>query len=371
MKNKIVLLILLIATSYLFAQESSSDKSYYYVQANYFYGNIIKHSPKVTHLVASHPEGFNISFNKKNYGLENWEHRFRYPDFGVSFTYLNYKNSTLGQLYATYGHYNFYLLNRTNQNQLLLRAGIGLAYVTNPYEKETNNKNKAFGSYLNSSTYFKIYYQRENIIDRFGVNAGLTFIHASNSSLKAPNTGLNVWAMTLGVNYNLEDNNLPTLIPSNEEKKHKEPIKYNIAVRTGFTESEYIGSGAEPFVVLSAYADKRFSRKYALQFGTDLYLSKFMEVFYDINRTKRPVIGEERPDFKRVGLFVGHELFINKISVEGSIGYYIKYPFVYQGRVYETLGLKRYINNKWFATVRLKAHGANAETVEFGAGIRF
>ena len=113
------------------------------------------------------------------------------------------------------------------------------------------------------------------------------------------------------------------------------------------------------------------SRKYALQFGADLYLSKFMEVYYDINRTIKPIKGEERPNFKRVGLFVGHELFINKISIEGSVGYYIKYPYRYQGRVYETLGLKRYINNKWFATVRLKAHGANAETVEFGAGIRF
>jgi len=34
------------------------------------------------------------------------------------------------------------------------------------------------------------------------------------------------------------------------------------------------------------------------------------------------------------------------------------------------LGLKRYINDKWFASIRLKAHAANAETVEFGIGIR-
>ena len=74
--------------------------------------------------------------------------------------------------------------------------------------------------------------------------------------------------------------------------------------------------------------------------------------------------------FSRIGIFIGYELFINKLSIETQLGYYAKYPFEYDGRVYETLGLKRYINDKWFASIRLKAHAANAETVELGMGIR-
>ena len=36
-----------------------------------------------------------------------------------------------------------------------------------------------------------------------------------------------------------------------------------------------------------------------------------------------------------------------------------------------SLGLKRYLkNDKWFASIRLKAHAADAETVEFGIGVR-
>ena len=93
--------------------------------------------------------------------------------------------------------------------------------------------------------------------------------------------------------------------------------------------------------------------------------------YYELNLTIPHTNLEETDDFKRVGVFIGHELFINKLSIETQLGYYVKYPFEYQGLVYETLGLKRYLkNDKWFASIRLKAHAADAETVEFGIGVR-
>ena len=79
----------------------------------------------------------------------------------------------------------------------------------------------------------------------------------------------------------------------------------------------------------------------------------------------------ETSDISRVGFFIGHELFIGKLSVISQVGYYLHYPFPYGTRVYERLGLKRYINDKWFATISVKAHGVDAETVEFGFGYRF
>jgi hypothetical protein len=69
-------------------------------------------------------------------------------------------------------------------------------------------------------------------------------------------------------------------------------------------------------------------------------------------------------------LFVGHELFLNKVSLITQVGYYVYYPFPYEVRYYERIGLKRYFGDKWYAAVSLKAHAANAETVEFGVGIR-
>ena len=364
--HKLLLTILICYSLFSFSQEK--ENSFSYLQADIFYGNILKHNKNVGHFLKNHPTGFMLSWNKKTTGKHDWESRFNYPDFGISMAYQDYKNPILGELYSLYGHYNFYLLPRVNKNQLVLRAGWGIAYNTNPYHKVNNPKNVAFGTKLNSSTYFKIYYKRENIIDRLGINTGLTLIHASNSSVKSPNTGVNLWATTVGLNYNLDDSFKLKSIPLKKEEKYTEKIKYNFVLRFGANESDFIGSGIKPFFVLSAYADKRIGHKSALQFGADYYVSYMLKDYIEL----RHILDEnyEKGDFKRAGLFLGHELFINKLSIIVQAGYYIYYPVDVEGRIYERLGLKYYFNDKWFASVSLKAHAAKAETVAFGIGIR-
>jgi len=344
-----------------------------YFQADYFYGNILNASPDATVYLQGHPTGFFASYNVKTQGLEDWQGLFNFPDAGISFGYQDYNSEILGELFSLYAHYNFYLLNRESKNQLIVRTGIGLAYNTNPYDKVTNNKNKAFGSTINSSTYFKLYYQRDYLLGNVGATAGLTLVHASNANVKSPNSGINIWAVTAGLNYNLSPKE-PGIefTPSTDTLKVTEPIKINLAVRGGVNESPIIGSGLQPFFVASAYLDKRISRKSAFQLGADLYISPMLKDFYDVNLTIPHTNLKETDSFSRVGLFIGYELFINKLSLEGQLGYYAKYPFEFEGRVYETIALKRYIGDdkKWFAAIRLKAHLANAETVEFGVGIR-
>ena len=48
-------------------------------------------------------------------------------------------------------------------------------------------------------------------------------------------------------------------------------------------------------------------------------------------------------DYKRIGLFVGHELFINRLSIETQLGYYVYKPFKYEVSVYQRLALKYYL----------------------------
>lgn len=371
--KKCLPVIFLFCFQSIFSQKSGIENglpnTQSYIQAEYFYGNILKHQPNVTHILQGHPEGFIVSWNRKNFGKEKWEQHYNYPDVGISFSYQDYKSDIVGELYAIYGHYNFYLLNRQHKNQLVLRAGIGLAYNTTPYNKVYNNKNISFGTHLNSSTYFKLYYQRERLYKNLGVQGGLTFIHASNSNVKSPNTGVNTWGATIGLNYNLEDQNLE-FNKREITNKFKEPIRYNLIFRTGVNESEIIGSGIKPFFVFSGYADKRLNRKSAIQLGTDIFISPFLKDYVKYYNVNFPNDTIESTDISRVSLFLGHELFVSKFSIGVQIGYYIHYPIPYEAQYYERLSLKRYFGDRWFAVASLKAHAANAETVEFGFGIR-
>ena len=348
----------------VFSQEKQTSSSYF--DLNYFSGNIALHNDDILHLITGHPEGFILSWNKKTFGNQDWEQRYGYPDYGLSFAYQDLKNNVLGNNYSIYGHLNFYFLKRN----MMLRIGQGLAFTTNPYDKYTNHKNIAFGSKFMSSTYVMLNYKRERIFDRFGLQAGFSLIHYSNANVKAPNTSINSMVFNVGITYNLDEEDLE-FIKTVTKEKFTQPIKYNLAFRSGINQSDIIDSGQYAFYIFSGYADKRINQKSALQLGTDVFFSNFLKelIYYkSVAFPEDDVKGDE--DYKRVGIFVGHELFINKLSLVTQYGYYVYYPYDFEGRTYIRIGLKRYFGKKWFGAITLKSHGARAEAVEFGIGIR-
>lgn len=363
MKN--VVFIILLCSVFAFAQEQSPKAAT--IDVNYFSGNIVRHNDDILHLIAGHPEGFIISYNQKTFGYDNWSQFYNYPDYGVSLSYQNLKNEYLGKNVALYAHYNFYFIKRN----LMLRIGQGLAYTSNPYDKEDNFRNIAFGSRFMSSTYLMLNYKKENLFKKFGIQAGLSFIHYSNANVKAPNTSINTLALNVGVTYNLDDISLIEYQQNEDKQSFAEPIKFNFVLRAGVNESDAIGSGQYGFTIVSAYADKRLGRKSAIQVGTEVFFSNFLKEWIRYRSIAFPngeVEGDE--DFKRVGVFVGHELFINKLSIVTQLGYYAYYPVDFEGRTYIRVGAKRYFGKKWFAALTLKSHAAKAEAVEVGVGIR-
>jgi hypothetical protein len=358
------LLCLLCATGFSQEQKNSS-----YFDLNYFTGNIANHNNDILHLIQGRPEGVILAWNKKTYGHEDWEQRYNYPDLGVSFVYQNTKNDVLGNNYGLYAHCNFYFLKRN----LMLRVGQGLAITTNPFDKYDNSRNNAYGTALMSGTYLMLNYKKERIFDRFGLQGGMSLIHYSNANVKAPNSSTNSVTFNIGITYSLEESEPEYLtnIKDGGKEKFTEPIKYNLAFRTGINESDVVGSGQFPFYIVSAYADKRLGHKSAIQLGGDVFFSKFLKelIYYkSVSFPEEDVSGDE--DYKRVGIFIGHELFISRTSLVTQLGYYVYYPFDFEGRTYMRIGLKRYFGKKFFGALTLKSHGAKAEAVEFGIGMR-
>lgn len=358
---------IIFSFSFCFSQEDIVPKKYT-IDANQFYGSVLKHNPSISHLITEHPGGLILSLNKKTFGQEEWEQAYNFPDFGYSFIYQNMNNSTLGEHYGVFLHYNFYYLKRNLQ----LRFGQGVSYNTNPYDKETNFRNNAYGTSIMASVYFMLNYHKENIYKGLGFKAGLSLIHYSNGSFKSPNTSTNTLAFNAGLVYDLDGGKEIHFNVSVEKENFKEPIKYNLALRGGINSSDVEGMGQYPFYIISAYADKRIGRKSAFHLGTDIFFSRFLKELIRYRSISFPedAISADT-DYKRVGVFVGHELFINKLSITTQLGYYIYYPFDFEGRMYNRLGLKRYLGEKVFAVVSLKSHAANAEAIEFGVGIRF
>ncbi len=364
--KKIFLGLFLLSCFHVHAQNET--EKYFSLDAGYFYGSIIEHNPHISHLITGHPHGLILSFNQKTYGLDSWEAEYNYPDVGVSFTYQDMKNRNLGDNYGLYGHMGFYFLKRN----LVFKVGQGLAVNTNPYHPDDNYLNNAFGSRIMSSTYFSGNFQRENIFKGLGFQAGFALIHYSNADFKSPNNSTNTFVVNAGLNYLFDPGLHPEYIPKDRSRKFSEPVHYNFVLRGGANTIGIIGSKSYPFLTLSAYADKRINRKSTFQAGAELFLSGAMEEFIYYQSVTFPrgrTSGNE--DSKRIGVFLGHQLSFNKLSVITQLGYYAYYPYDnYVDRIYNRVGLQRSVYKDVFASVTVLAHGANAEAVEFSLGYR-
>ena len=363
---KLVCYLVLLCSLCGWAQQQKAD-AVYTLDANPFYGSIILHNTDISHLIRQHPTGVILGLSKKTFGNREWEQEYGFPDTGFSFIYQNMKTTTLGENFGLYAHYNFYFLKRRMQ----FRIGQGIAYNTNPYDKNQNFRGNAYGSHLMSSTYLMLNYYQEDIYRNLGFRAGISLVHYSNANVKAPNTSTNTFAFNAGLIYRIGEPQSFIIREKAPKEDFREPLRYNLVFRSGLNESDVINSGQFPFYILSAYVDKRFNRKSALHIGTEVFFSNFLKELIRFQAISFPELSvSEDTDFKRVGLFLGHELFVNKMSVITQLGYYLYYPFDFEGRVYNRIGIKRYFGNKWFGTITLKSHAAKAEAIEFGIGIR-
>src|SRR5690606_15130864 len=350
---------------FVFSQE---NKPQYSVDVNYYYGSILPHSEKIRHLITEHPEGVFISGNRKTFGDKEWESRFNYPDYGLTFHYQHNKNETLGDMYGVFAHYNLYFLKRNLQ----LRIGQGIAYNTNPYDKETNYRNSAYGSHFMPSTFFMLNFQKENIWQGLGIGAGAFLIHHSNGTIKTPNTSANTVGANIGIHYTFDHQKERTYhLRTNRDSTFTEPIRYNFAFRTGVHESHIIGSGQYPFYNFSVYADKRISRSSAFQAGVDVFLSMMMKNEIEMMAVSFPEQGiDADTDYKRLGVFVGYELFLNRLSFEAQLGGYVYDDYKSHTALYQHLGLKYYFYKKFFVGTGLKTHFSKAEAMDFSIRVR-
>lgn len=357
--------ILLVFSSLVYCQ---NDSPQYTVDVNYYYGSILPHSEKIKHLITEHPDGIFISAQRKTFGEKDWQARLNYPDVGLTFHYQNNHNQTLGDLYGLFAHYNFYFFNRNLQ----MRVAQGVALNTNPYDKEENYRNLAFGTHLMPSTFLMLNYQKENIWEGLGIRAGAFLIHHSNGTIKTPNTSINTVGANIGLSYVIDHKNERTYHPrAIQDSIYNAPIRYSLTFRGGVHESHIIGSGQYPFYFIAVHADKQISQSSAFQLGLDLFLSMKAKHEIEMMAVSFPETGVTADmDYKRLGIFVGYEFFFNKLSFETQLGYYLHDEYKAQQAVYQHLGLKYYFHKNFFVGTGLKTHFSKAEAMDFAIGMR-
>lgn len=364
MRHAIILLTFgLLQVGLIYAQEQESGRSW---SLFYHNGPIIEHNPDLGQLIEQHTQGVMLQYNIQTAGTKDWQQRYNYPDYGLSLYYVDLGNTVLGENLAVYGHYNFYMANR----RLVLTVATGIGYNTNPYDPNTNFRNIAFGSHLMSTSMLGFRYVNPRLVGGIGIEAGLQFVHFSNGRLRTPNTSANM--LSLAVGFNLSSKEVRHFEKDARLSAVSDRWRYNIALLGGLNEINVIGLDRKPFLGLQVFVDKRISYKSSFLFGVDMVVSGAIREFINYRSIAFPEEGiRANDDNKQVGVFAGYELRISQTAIFAHLGYMVYYPVPFEGRVYNRLGLKRYLGQQWYATASVKAHAAKAEALEFGVGFKW
>jgi hypothetical protein len=343
------------------------QKNTYSIGVSSFYGFVLKHAPSVGHLAKAHPYAFEVNYNQITTGTREWHKEYRYPEVGYALGVFNFRNPVLGQ--AIYGFtYMDKSLIKGQSSSLRLKIGTGLVLITNPYDAEKNFQNTALSSRI-------MYGMRGELTHSFQIGrhwqirSGVTITHFSNGALKVPNSGINIPALKLGVQYIPHAPVIRTASADSAKNNSYNNVQFNISGAFTLKEIDLPGGRKYPGGVLSAYVNRRLNRKSALNLGLD--------GFY--NTALKQVIGADpdidslrTPDFKRLGMTLGHELYISRVSMLVQLGVYVYKPYQKADQnVYQRYGLKYYFNRNLFAGVMLKTHFGTADFMEWTLGVRW
>jgi hypothetical protein len=350
--------------SALFAQDSGEKNSSFAIGVHSYYGFILKHTESIGHLAESHPYGFELNFNQITTGTKDWHQLYKYPEVGYAIGMFDFRNKTLGKALYAITYLDKPLL-KSEKSALRLKIGTGLVGASNPYNPETNFQNTALSGRIMYAMQGECAWAY-NLSGHWQIRSAVTLTHFSNGGLKLPNSGINIPALKIGVNYIPNPPHFQS-VTDTVSKNYYNSLSVNLSGAFFLKEVKLPGGKKYPGAALSMYVNKRLNRKSALNIGVDGFYNTAIK--YVISRDP-DVDTLNTPDFKRAGLTFGHELFISRVSMLTQLGVYVYNPYQkIDTMIYQRYGLKYYFNSRLFAGVMLKTHFGSADCMEWTMGI--
>ena len=344
--------------------DSAAAKPAPFVVGAYAQGSIIMaHTYAIRHLVDSHPTGFEVNLQRQTTGAAAWHGWYKFPKIGVALTYYDFHNPVLGYVFSA-SPYISKAISRGDKHDFTFRLGAGLAYLTNPYNQDTNHKNTIASSALNATLQFRFEYDYA-LTPHLGLLVGAGLNHYSNGATTKPNFGVNLPSLVLGLNY-YQQRPAPRTNPNAPAPAEVGQVFYNVSTSLGF--KQRTEGDKQKYLVNSVTlaVGRRMNRKSSLLLGLEGFNDRSLQA--TLNDTTRA--GGTQPDVKKAGIFLGHELLFGRLAFDSHLGFYLYAPYKSSTPYYERLGLKYHFTNLLFGAVDLKIHRGAADVIEFKIGAK-
>jgi hypothetical protein len=345
-------------------EKSGKTRAPLYLGGKIHYGMILPHYEELKEISEQNIWGFQFDFSKLFISEKAWSNCNCYSRIGLSFNYFDYRYpEVLGHSYNLILFFEPYL-NFNSRFRTSIRAGMGLNFLDQVYDEETNPENLYYSSPISGILKVNLnlnYMIREN----YQINMGLNFNHISNGGLKMPNKGMNFPTLSLGMDYIL---NPHQLTPQNKRPGLKsKPFHYYSrlfwSVRTvnsdeNHEEMKKLMIGLEGGIIKGITNINGFLL--GMEFSYD---GSYREMSDRMEQNYSPYV---------FSLHAGHAFVIGRFSFTQQMAYYAfrDYPSTSKS-FFQRYGIFYNIGKIISLGFSMKAHGHVAEHMDVRIGVEF
>ncbi len=363
-KKSIISVVVFLVVSYLSLAQNAPGNDFI-LSGQGHYGYIISHRNNMGNLIKGHIYGGEMNYIFRTDGCKPWQQVHNYPEIGVCFLHLDLANpQQLGTLEALYPYANIRLNKSDKKVSTNLRLGVGLTYITKPFNRITNHQNAAIGSHLNGFVNIRIS-SAVMLAEAWRLETGVGLTHASNGAISTPNLGLNMVTLNLGLGYAFGNKaciyRKDTIPPA---VKKWEP---SILAVMGIKELEapegpkYLAYG------LQANLYRTLNYKNSLGGGLEMAYNTATKQVWANDSVYTNKLG----DILQVGAKLSYAFTMHRFSLPVDFGYYVFKKQAYNGSFFHRIGVRYRVTDHIIANVTLLTHWAKADYFEWGIGYRF
>lgn len=324
-------------------------------------GFIIPHSSELKGISNTTPWGIQVEWSKLRATEKAWNNCNCYAQSGLSFNYYNYGNpQELGNSYNLIYFAEPYL-NFGKKLFYSFRSGIGVTFLDQLYNSETNPRNTFYSSSISFilQASLNVNYQ---LNQKMTISLSGNYNHISNGGMKQPNKGMNFPTASLGLSYHPDKKTL--------EKRDKNMInksKLLYYARLFGTLPEVEGNEIETN-----------ERKLLLGIsgGILYHLTQTNAVnggFEFISNGAYKAAAEKQDldyDHHEINFLVGHNFVFGRITFNQQLGVYLYRPFPSTSKdIFQRYELLYQLGDKFQIGTSLKAHGHVADNFDLRFGI--
>ena len=326
------------------------------------YGYILQHAPTLRELGATYPSAISVEWSKLLLTQNAWDFCNCFPRVGVDLAFWNFGSPDVlgnGILAMGFVEPTFRTLKRSN---IFVRAGLGAAYLTKPYDVDSNPLNESYSTNLSFAIVLGLG-MNYRLTDSWNLRFAVKYNHTSNGGISTPNKGLNFPSLNMGVTKSLVDVKYPELDRMGKRLPPEEKTRISVALFTGWSNAA-VGDKDKFFVF-------GFIGEYARWIGGRSALTAGTELIFDYSRKEQIKLDGANANFFQGGVLAGHVFWWGKVSFSQQLGVYYYNQYRITDDVYQRYGLTYNFNKHLYAGFNLKAHRHVADFFDLRVGYTF